>query len=63
MGEKHRAETGLSYKSGGEWKIAHAGEVIDIDADQVKSALERGVIKAVASQIKTPLQSKKEVAT
>lgn len=62
MSERYKAEKGLSYKSGGEWKVARAGETIDIDADQVESALERGVIKAIAP-LKAAPQSKKEVAT
>ena len=57
MSDRYEAVKGLSYRSGGEWKVAVAGDVIDIDEDQVKAALASGAIKAVAAH-KAPPQKK-----
>jgi hypothetical protein len=59
MSDKYKAATGISYKSGGEWKVAAAGDLIEIDAEQVKGALARGAIEAAAA--KAPPQKEKEV--
>ena len=56
---KQKAVKGISYRSGGEWKVAKAGDEIEMDDDQVKAALASGVIKEAAVQ-KAPPQ-KKEV--
>ena len=51
MSEKYEAAKGLSYKVGGEYKVAAAGaDVSDIDEDQVKAALASGAIKAAAAK-------------
>jgi hypothetical protein len=58
MSDHYEAVKGLSYRSHGEWQVAEAGEVIEIDADQVKAALASGAIKAAAA--KAPPQKKGE---
>ena len=50
MSEKYEAVVGLSYRSGGEWQVAAAGDLIELDADQVKAALASGAIKAAAAK-------------
>jgi hypothetical protein len=50
MSKAHEAVKGLSYLSGGKWRVAAAGDLIEIDDEQVDDALKRGVIKAVAKK-------------
>jgi hypothetical protein len=58
MSKAHEAVKGVSYLSGGTWCVAAAGDLIEIDDEQVDGAAKRGVIKAVARQLP---QTKKEV--
>jgi len=52
VSEQYKAETGLSYKSGGEWKVAAAGDVIELD--DAKDVLARGLVKPIkAKAVKT----------
>jgi len=52
MSKAHEAATGVSYLSGGEWRVAAAGDLIEMDEEQVDGALERGAIKAAAKSPK-----------
>jgi hypothetical protein len=59
MSKRYTAVTGLSYKSGGEYKLAAAGaDVSDMDPEQVDAALKSGAIKEAAVQ-KAPPQKVK----
>jgi hypothetical protein len=53
VSEKYKAKTGLSYKSGGEWKVAAKGDVVELEDDVAKDALARGAVKPITSQTKT----------
>jgi len=59
MSKAHEAVKGVSYLSGGKWCVAAAGDLIEIDDEQVGDALKRGAIKPVAQ--KSPPHTKKEV--
>ena len=56
MSDKYKVTIGLSYRHDGEWSVAAAGDVIEMDADQVKAALASGAIEAAAA--KAPPQKK-----
>jgi len=49
MSKPYIALTGISYLCKKDWQVAVAGDEIEIDAQQVKDALERGIIKAAAT--------------
>jgi len=55
MSKAHEAVKGVSYLSGGKWCVAAAGDLIDIDDEQVDDAVKRGAIKPAA---KTPPKEK-----
>jgi len=62
MNEQYTAATGISYKFGGEYRVAVKGDDVEFDnAAQAKAALERGIVKLKAAALKAPPQ-KKEVA-
>ncbi len=52
MSKAHEAVKGVSYLSGGKWRVAAAGDLIEIDDEQVESALKRGVIKSLKATVK-----------
>ena len=56
---KQTAAAGISYLSGGKWKVAAKGDEIELDEAQVEDAQSRGLVKAKAA-LKAPPQ-KKEV--
>jgi hypothetical protein len=58
MSKAHEAVKGVSYLSGGQWCVAAASDLIEIDDEQVDDAAKRGAIKAVAKALP---QTKKEV--
>jgi len=51
MSKTHEAVTGLSYLSGGDWCVAAAGDLIDLNDEQAQDALDRGIIKPVAKKL------------
>jgi len=59
MSKAHEAVKGVSYLSGGKWRVAAAGDLIEIDDEQVDGAVKRGAIKPAAT--KSQPQTKKEV--
>jgi hypothetical protein len=51
---KQTAAAGISYLSGGEWKVAQKGDEIDMDDAQVEDAAERGLIKEAPAPKASP---------
>ena len=62
MSKPYIALTGVSYLCKKVWQVAANGDEIEIDTQQVKDALERGIIKAAAPP-KAPPQEEKEATT
>jgi hypothetical protein len=58
MSETYKAATGISYLSGGEWRVVAAGDDVEMDEKQAKVALSRGIITASG---KAAPQQKEEV--
>jgi hypothetical protein len=52
MSKAHEAVKGVSYLSGGKWCVAAAGDLIEIDDEQVDGAAKRGVIKSLKATTK-----------
>jgi hypothetical protein len=55
---KQTAAKGISYLSGGEWKVAKAGDEVEMDDEQVKAAIASGAIKEAAAVKPSPPKTK-----